>query len=821
MLNDVCSSTRRSACGVLNRRDVGLWLLTLLAAAGLGRGAGRAMDPDRHDTDGTTALAVLDLPRHGSLTGRWLDLPAEAAVGRTTLLWQSPAFAGPFEFALDSIIGIRFPQPAEGSELQAAGDWRIELVSGDQFVGGIESIDERQVVVTMGSLASPSRLVVRRDAVQGIFRGAPVAIAAGPGGSAGSLTGGLAGTRATLVAGESLFRDLKTGLRSRYDIALSWQERPTIRIALGCDGADDATPGYRLELGRDGDGIVAVREEEGSDGGAGDRADLQPCGDLPENGLTLSVYVDEQAGRLAVMLPDANEPIADLTIPPAGGKTGGGIQITVTAGKASLDSLRVTPWQGGSLSHAGTREGEICLRDGESLAAVVGKMEPGIGTIVVRAASAQGDTEPRRIPLEQVDWILFPSEGLPAREQTTDDAESEVGCSVVQATDLTGSRLTGRLLRVEQGTVWLEHPAVTEPVPLPMATLAAIAGTASPAEPPTLSGRIGRLACGQESVWGCLVSGAGAGEANAGSDGSPAAAIRWQPLGSLTASPLAAAGDGGQPQATITYAEKGTSDASGAAGDLQATKRQTTKRQATKLQATKQKATKLQTTKRFASLLILRTGETLPCRVEAIDEKGVRVQVSVGEPVTVATDLVQAVELVPAPGREMSAEKFRSLTTLPRSQRQQPPTHVLRSVEGDYLRGRLVAMDAKTIRIAVEASPQAAPLSIPRDQVARLIWLHPENLDAPWQPPQPPAGEGLLVESVSSDNDRLRMLAMRIEGNRLFGISPWLGPCDIDLEKTDRLLIGGARDDSPLPFPYAQWKLLAAPEPRNLPPRKP
>jgi hypothetical protein len=150
-----------------------------------------------------------------------------------------------------------------------------------------------------------------------------------------------------------------------------------------------------------------------------------------------------------------------------------------------------------------------------------------------RRARRSPRPEPRRIPLEQVDWILFPSEGLPAREQTTDDAESEVGCSVVQATDLTGSRLTGRLLRVEQGTVWLEHPAVTEPVPLPMATLAAIAGTASPAEPPTLSGRIGRLACGQESVWGCLVSGAGAGEANAGSDGSPAAAIRWQPLGSL------------------------------------------------------------------------------------------------------------------------------------------------------------------------------------------------------------------------------------------------------------------------------------------------
>ena len=809
MSNDVCSLLRRPACGALKGRTVGLWLLTLLTlltVAGQGR-AGRTADQDRHGTDSTPALAMLDLPRHGSLTGRWLDLPAEAAVGPTTLLWQSPAFTGPFEFALDSIVGIRFPQPAEEEQTQAVGDWRIELGNGDQFVGGIESIDQRQVVVTMGSLASPSRLVVRRDAVQGILRGAPVTIAAGSDGSAGRV----AGTRAILVAGESLSRDLKTGLRSRYDIALSWQERPAMRIAVGCDGADDATQGYRLELGTD--GIVAVREEEGSNGGAGGRADLQPCGDLPENGLTLSVYVDELAGRLAVMLPDANEPIADLIIPPAGGKTGGGIQIAVTSGRASLDSLRVTPWQGGSLSNTGVREGEIHFRDGESLAAVVEGIEPGSGTIVVRAAGSEAASEPRRIALEQVDGILFPSEGLPSTEQATDDAEREVGRSVVQATDLTGSRLTGRLLRVEQGTVWLEHPAVAEPVPLPMATLSAIVGPALPAEPATLPGRIGRLDCGQETVWGCLVNAAESGEAEAkaGSDGSLAATIRWQPQGSLNASPLVAAGDGGQPQATIDYAEKGKPDASKAAGDLQATKRKATKRQITKQQVTKQ----------FASLLILRTGETLPCRVEAIDETGVRVQVSVGEPVTVAADLVQAVELVPVPGREMSAEKFRSLTTLPRSQRQQPPTHVLRSVEGDYLRGRIVAMDANTIRIAVEASPRATPLSIPRDQVARLIWLHPENLDTPWQPPQPQAGEGLLVESVSKDNDRLRMLAMRIEGNRLFGISPWLGPCSIDLETTDRLLIGGARDDSPLPFPYAQWKLSAAPEPRNLPPRQP
>jgi hypothetical protein len=169
----------------------------------------------------------------------------------------------------------------------------------------------------------------------------------------------------------------------------------------------------------------------------------------------------------------------------------------------------------------------------------------------------------------------------------------------------------------------------------------------------------------------------------------------------------------------------------------------------------------------------------------------------------------------------LTAEKIRSLTMLPRSQRQQPPTHVLRSVQGDYLRGRLVSMDTQTVRIAVEANPKGKPLSISRSDVSRLIWLHPENLETPWTPPQPPGGQGLFVESVSGSTQRLRMMATGIEGNLLVGTSPVVGPCRIDLEKIDRLLIGRAIDNTPRSPPYAQWKLQPAPEPRNLPPRNP
>jgi len=861
-----------------------------------------AVEPDARPLE-----AVLDLPQDGFLAGTLLDVPAEATGSRATVLWQAPAFVGPFEFALDSVVGIRFPQPAESLPPAAAGRWRIELASGDQFVGNVESIDEQQVVVMIGAAAFPTRLSVRRDAVVSIFRG--------DAGEAYAVSVGLAGWQqapaeawkdeagrlTNAVPAATLCRDLQVGPRARYDLTLSWQDKPTLRIGIGDKSTEDALRAFRLELGPE--GMVAVRDEHGA-AGEGGRADLQPFGDLPDTSLTLTVFVDQQIGRLAVKLPGVREPVADLTIPPAAVRPGGGFSLAVVAGRASLDAFRVSPWRGGSLSLEDRRQGSIRLRDGESLAAVVQTLKKDSGSLLTQPADGAATTPTRQIPLESVDEILFPSTGT-----ATDDASGGV-----QVTDLSGSRLTGKLLRVEQGVVWLAHPAVESPVPLPVAAIATLASTARPEFQAKLPGRRGRLACERGSLWGCLVRGDAA-EARAGGDPE---ALFWQPAGSHNARPLAFAADGGQPQAVITYAEPPRADAPAAAagaiggigghigvvngrpavvgliagsaaqkagivpgevilgiaprGDgrfvnteelsmedaqhllrgrvgsrlqlrLQRIGRDKPREVAMVRQQISQLGRNPQLMQqalqahdrlapanvvdageiaqnRFGSRLILRTGETLPCQVESIDEQGVHVQLPESEPVTVAADLVQAVELVPAAGRNVTAEKFRSLTMLPRSQRQQPPTHVLRSLQGDYLRGRLVAMDAQTIRIAVEADPRDQPLAIPRGDVARLIWLHPENLDTPWEPPQPRESSGLLVESVAPDHSRLQMTATGIKGNVLVGTSSVVGPCRIDLERIDRLLIGDATDGSPRKMPYSQWKLQPAPGPRNLPPAR-
>ena len=904
----------RNAPFSMRRPASGCWFLVLLTV-GLCH-AISAAEPDERPRS-----AVLDLPREGFLRGRLLDVPADVDGPRKTFLWQSPAFVKPFECALDDVVGMRFPQSAEERQSAAVGDWRMELADGGQLVGNIEAIDQGHVVMGIGPADAPVGLRVRRDAVRRLFRGEAGASYFGGGGfgGGGSGNGGLsgwqqspagmwrdeAGRLASTAPGATLFRDLRAGVRTRYDITLSWRERPTLRIAMARQESKDASSGYRLEVRPD--GVVAVREETGPKKSDDSRADLERCCDLSDRGLKVAVFVDQEAGRMAVMLPDADKPVADLTIPPTDGRRGGGFSLSVSAGSAALESLRVSPWRGGSLGIDAGGAGSIRMRDGETLTAVVAGMESGSGEVAVRDPNGPADGESRRIPISSLDEIVFPTAAASAEKATA------VRRPTLQATDLFGSRLTGNLQRVEQGVVWLTHPAVDGPISLPIATLVTLASSGRSEAEQTLSGRGGRLVCDEGSVWGCLVSGdaAGTGDAAAG-----AGTLDWRPLGCLTASPLALTADGRQPQATITYVEPPRADAAAAGavggigghigsingrpavvgliagsaalsagiqpgevifaiaprGDgrfvetdglsLEDAQHLLRGRVGSRLQLRLQRAGQdkprevalvrqqiaqlgrnpqaleqaLQAhdrlmpsdaaraaenaQNRFGSVMILRTGETLPCRVEAIDEQGVRLQLPESESVTVGSDLVQAVELVPAAGKTMAAEKFRSLTMLPRSQRQQPPTHVLRSFEGDYLRGRLISMDDKTVRIAVEAHPRSTPLAIPRVDVARLIWLHPESLDTPWEPPQPPAGEGLLVEGVTGDSNKLRMAASGIQGNVLLGISPIIGPCRIDLEKIDRLLIGGAIDSIPRNFPYSQWKLQPAPEPRNLPSRR-
>ncbi|MCE9629286.1 MAG: hypothetical protein K8S94_01010 [Planctomycetia bacterium] len=224
----------------------------------------------------------------------------------------------------------------------------------------------------------------------------------------------------------------------------------------------------------------------------------------------------------------------------------------------------------------------------------------------------------------------------------------------------------------------------------------------------------------------------------------------------------------------------------------------------------------------YPSTVILRSGDVVPCEVVGIDGKAMRLRTpffdgGTGEPVVVPSNLIQAVELDPAAAsRTLEKVRLDRLLTLPRSQREAPPTHMIRLDDGDYLRGRLERLDDETLTVDVRGEVK----KLPRSAVARVIWLHPEQDGDDEGDEQSDAAKpaGLLVQGVVERLARRRvtLIADRVEESTIHGTSPALGAGKIDLTMVDRLLIGRAIEKESAELPYRQWRMKPAPEPRSL-----
>lgn len=859
--------------------------------------------------------AILSV-QDGKIPGRLVGLTPGGEGTPSIVRWQSVAFDRPFEFPIDRIDGIDFPAPDDGGADGDVAAWRVELTGGDTVVGRLESIDDSRVVLSIGPLASPIRVPVRRDAVR--------RMAIREAGSSfvwnGSLDrlhpvsrsdwlksgSGLVNT----MPGATLGCDAGWDLRARYDLTLSWAETPSVRIAwgdagtpVGPDGA--SAPGYLLELG--GHGLVVVRDASTPDGAGA--ADLEHVEDLPGTGLSVSVFIDRTAGRIAVVRRGDSGPIADLTVPPVGpspsaegeadrsgaDKAEHELRIDVASGTVSLDALAITPWRGDGPPRDADPAGAVERVDGTSLEGVVEGMVAGSKELVVRSAS--GEATP--IAIASIAAIRCP------RGPVVDDGAVPLS-TAMRVSDRFGSVLSSTLLGVAGESLVFSHPAVDGPITMPLGMLRSIEALAASTSPPALPGRPGRLAIDQSTHLGALMPlDAAAGPSRIG----------WQPGGSLTAVPFKLQADGASPLATITFAddsvgssnvrngwigayvgvgpnaepmivgvvEDGPLSRLGVAlpmrlrgvapkGDdrfvpvdglstedvmfllqgqegtevqirfgggllVDAAEIRVTRGTHPQYGADPNRLAEVsraherllagvgeevgQPSPAFESMVILVTGESLACRIESIDDSGVRVRREGAEAVTIPSSMVKALELRRTPGAMISPEKFRSLTTLPRSRRHAPPMHLVRSGEGDYLRGRVVGMDADSLRIVLDSDPLGKPMTIPRGEVTRVIWLHPESLAPDWQPPSVEAPPGLSVGAVAGGALRLRMAAVAIEGNVLVGRHPVLGEERIDLEKIDRLLVGDPLGAAPFKLPYAQWQLRPATEPRNLPAKKP
>jgi hypothetical protein len=283
----------------------------------------RVTAEDAREPTGTAA--VIDLPDGGFLRGRLLPTPAGASRPVTTCVWQSPLFSAPIEFDLKRIERLRFARE-EVPEAPATA-WRVTLRGGGFATGNLEAIDAEHVILAVPGVAGGA-LRIRRAAIERIGRDSAAGRAIVPGGLAGwNLKSRAwreqAGRLLCDQAGAEAFRDLAAAGRSCFDLVLSWDERPEIVVSFATDAVRSQPAAgtgqnpadaerYRLEMTA-GD-LLAVRE--GRKAGKFDLVGSIPSG---AGGLHLRVFIDQQAGRMAVVLPgreSAGKPVFDETLAP-------------------------------------------------------------------------------------------------------------------------------------------------------------------------------------------------------------------------------------------------------------------------------------------------------------------------------------------------------------------------------------------------------------------------------------------------------------------------------------------------------------------------
>ena len=208
----------------------------------------------------------------------------------------------------------------------------------------------------------------------------------------------------------------------------------------------------------------------------------------------------------------------------------------------------------------------------------------------------------------------------------------------------------------------------------------------------------------------------------------------------------------------------------------------------------------------------LRTGDVIPSEITRIDEQGVSFKTPLSTSTFVAHDKVKAVELAhdePASVRLNKAKRER-LLTLPRMQKGSPPTQLIRSRNGDYLRGRVVAMDDQKLKVEVHLETK----EVPRDRVGRIIWFHADELDPAKAAAQAPEPAGVTrVQALRRDGIRLTFLADRTADDAVSGKSDVLGTCRVKLDEVDQLLFGGAIEQAAAQVAYGPWKLHNAIDP--------
>ncbi|MBX9654235.1 TlpA family protein disulfide reductase [bacterium] len=686
--------------------------------------------------------------------------------------WKSPAFQNPISFATDSIESITFEQKTDADS--PGENYRVSLIDGASLTGELVEITDDSLSIKAPDMG---KLTIHRDRLNRLLRIDKSHQLLFDGLDSGQWNPNTQWTD----EGAKLISRIPSSLLSvkksfpdqlLVELELSWEKE--CNFELGIAAADPSFAAFaKLEVWSDQLVIVSERERN---------AELQAIQKVDSSRagqLAIQICVDRKKGKVIVIPSNGEKPITLDVSDKSFVLNGDGFYLLNKKGTLQLDRFSVSTWNGDAPVSVDGSKSRILSADGKIFYGNVKAFTPANQQLTIDV-----DKTDESISINEFREVIF-------NNKTTASA----GPWFISTT--TGITVIGMVERIEQSKMWIKSEGIQELIGIPLDHLIHLRHPSTKRAAKNPNPSEAQFVAHQTSLRGVLADG----------ELKDPASLLFKPLSAKDAAPISTAAS-----ARIVYLSESPLPSTSASATNVMEIRQGNGVVIRRMTNTNTPITRMKSPSRAKEtphVLHLMSGDLVPCRIDAIDEKGIHLSTPIIKAKFIPHDQVRAVELMPdVAAIGLGKFKRERLLTVPRIQRDSPPTHLIRSMNGDYLRCRLLLMNDQSLEVEIRLEKR----SIPRSGVARILWLA-SNTETASTPGKPETPGSYFVQAVYSNGNRLTFQPTKVEGMKLFGESKLIGACEVNLKDLNALLVGPGIHQATTALSFQQWKLKAAPDP--------
>lgn len=643
----------------------------------------------------------------------------------------------------------------------------------------------------------------------------------------------------TAKQGARLISDFAVPGRCEIRMNLRWSKKPNFAIGFGVDkntmGPDKAQWGVPQGVkiattGRNysfasietwGDDLLFVRESTA-------QASIEQLGTTKGSSCVLTIYLDIKAGVAAVRMNNSALKQLQVDSKVVAGKLQA-MQFQNFSGDIAIENLEILKWNGQlPLDYFG-QPSFVQMSSGEKMDGFVDRYDPEAKSFVVKAGDVEKVVRTADVMSGALATVTItdaananPAEGQNAEPSTAENVATDkaamLGTATVTLND--GGVLVGKFLPAQDGQLRLSSVLSTEPLRIPLTSVQEISSNDSSSDLAD-EAEVLIAKCGLSEFKGKLIQDSAV---------ETKTALIWQQLLSINASELdyQVAGELApikQASVSVSPSQKAAeanrprpADANaifqifGLGGEPAGNARPNAKT------GNDDKATSETLS---GSLIRFRSGDSTPAKVLQINEKGVRFESDRTTTTFAPNSTIDQIVFRAAKNNALPEDQRKRLLTIPRAQQNDPPTHLLISTAGDFLRGHLMEVNGERVSIEVRGEL----LEIPVAELSEVIWLYERDWKTPKEKGEENAAAKLdaggqvknEVYIVYAGKQGIALRPTKVSKGMIGGVSELLGESQVPLSEMTVLFWGPNTGLKARELRNQSYRLTLAQMPREAP----